>query len=556
MGPADQTRALLPPTPTILVQPAGMTGEASAESVKNAAAQGIQGTGSPLPHRDQIQAAFGSHDLSNVQAHIGGSAAEASRSMGATAYATGNHVAFRSQPDLHTVAHEAAHVVQQREGVSLAGGVGKVGDPYEKQADAVADRITRGESAADLLPERSKSRTEPATQKKQAGPSVASEGWSGTAATCQPAVQQRKKTRTTYDFSEKEGSDISVAVINLGQKTPYDMIQDHSLAMSNYLNSYRGTFGSAINIFNDFLRSSSSAELRFDYGKVAREAGFAVAKAGLGFLTSYSNAVVDSSLAEITASSNSATGIAKAGGGAAFGAIQAELSRIAAARSSIALRDFVVGYREDLNTSMNGLVSQIGQATKAKELAYAKAKAVDVKFSVAHGGPAKISEGPTVTGQRAKYLTFLKAETKGLYAAVQALKPQQFFLSLLYSWMSTASSGQEIRARFYVDGKRQVTSPSSLKVHGPSAGAIADGLKRVMGKTGQRISNLKVDVWVRVEGLPMGWGRRENIGFRIYSGGSFGSVERGLKPGNSEFVEKNKEKFAQQIDLAWNSLTG
>mgnify|MGYP002064701929 CR=1 FL=1 len=32
--------------------------------------------------------------------------------MGAKAYATGNHVAFQQQPDLHTAAHEAAHVVQ------------------------------------------------------------------------------------------------------------------------------------------------------------------------------------------------------------------------------------------------------------------------------------------------------------------------------------------------------------------------------------------------------------------------------------------------------------
>lgn len=34
---------------------------------------------------------------------------------GAEAFATGNHVAFASSPSLHTAAHEAAHVVQQRE---------------------------------------------------------------------------------------------------------------------------------------------------------------------------------------------------------------------------------------------------------------------------------------------------------------------------------------------------------------------------------------------------------------------------------------------------------
>ncbi|HEU5056071.1 MAG TPA: T6SS effector amidase Tae4 family protein, partial [Kofleriaceae bacterium] len=54
-------------------------------------------------------------------------------------------------PDLHTAAHEAAHVVQQRAGVHLSGGVGAAGDSHERHADAVADRVVRGESAVDLL---------------------------------------------------------------------------------------------------------------------------------------------------------------------------------------------------------------------------------------------------------------------------------------------------------------------------------------------------------------------------------------------------------------------
>lgn len=71
--------------------------------------------------------------------------------MGAQAFATGNHVAFAGAPDLHTAAHEAAHVVQQRVGVSLKGGVGAEGDVYEQHADAVADRVVAGGSAEVLL---------------------------------------------------------------------------------------------------------------------------------------------------------------------------------------------------------------------------------------------------------------------------------------------------------------------------------------------------------------------------------------------------------------------
>jgi len=49
------------------------------------------------------------------------------------------------------VAHEAAHVIQQRGGVQLKGGVGEAGDAYERQADEVADRVVQGESAEELL---------------------------------------------------------------------------------------------------------------------------------------------------------------------------------------------------------------------------------------------------------------------------------------------------------------------------------------------------------------------------------------------------------------------
>jgi hypothetical protein len=89
--------------------------------------------------------------VSNVQAHTGGAAAQASSEIGAQAYATGNHVAFAGTPDLHTAAHEAAHVVQQREGVHLSGGVGQQGDAYERHADAVADAVVAGGSAEGLV---------------------------------------------------------------------------------------------------------------------------------------------------------------------------------------------------------------------------------------------------------------------------------------------------------------------------------------------------------------------------------------------------------------------
>ncbi len=124
---------------------------ASSASVHDVAAAGVRGSGRSLPHLEQIQRSFGDHDVTAVKAHIGGDAATASDAIGASAYATGNDVAFKAAPDLHTSAHEAAHIVQQRAGVQLKDGVGEAGDAYERHADAVADRVVRGQSATDLL---------------------------------------------------------------------------------------------------------------------------------------------------------------------------------------------------------------------------------------------------------------------------------------------------------------------------------------------------------------------------------------------------------------------
>jgi hypothetical protein len=87
-------------------------------AVQQTAAQGVASGGGPLPHGATIQQLFGRHDVSGIQAHVGGPAAAATRAIGAEAYATGSHVAFTGSPSLHTAAHEAAHVVQQRGGCS------------------------------------------------------------------------------------------------------------------------------------------------------------------------------------------------------------------------------------------------------------------------------------------------------------------------------------------------------------------------------------------------------------------------------------------------------
>lgn len=101
-----------------------------------------------LGNAERVQRAFGHHDISSIAIAHSVSRADA---FGAAAMAQGESITLGSASDLHTLAHEAAHVVQQRAGVSLQGGVGSEGDRYERNADAVADLVVQGRSAESLL---------------------------------------------------------------------------------------------------------------------------------------------------------------------------------------------------------------------------------------------------------------------------------------------------------------------------------------------------------------------------------------------------------------------
>ena len=146
------------------------TGATSTADVQSTAQAGVANASSPLPFLDTIQRAFGKHDVSNIQAQVGGAASTASDALGARAYATGNKVAFASAPDLHTAAHEAAHVVQQRRGAVGFQGLGAADDEHERHADAVADAVVAGQSAEPLLDRLASGPSTEAIQRKPFGP--------------------------------------------------------------------------------------------------------------------------------------------------------------------------------------------------------------------------------------------------------------------------------------------------------------------------------------------------------------------------------------------------
>ena len=159
VGKRTLTEALGSPAPAapagapvqLQVREAGGDRPAEPAAVHEAAGRGVATAPSALPHRETIQSLFGRHDISSVQAHVGPEAAASARDMGAQAYATGQHVVLGAGADLFTVAHEAAHVVQQRGGVQLQGGVGAAGDGHERAADEVASLVVQGKSAEAAL---------------------------------------------------------------------------------------------------------------------------------------------------------------------------------------------------------------------------------------------------------------------------------------------------------------------------------------------------------------------------------------------------------------------
>jgi hypothetical protein len=116
---------------------------------------GSSGRGGGLPSQvsREMSGMFG-HDFSGVSVHNDSAAHNVCRSIGANAFATGNDVYFAagkfapgSREGDQLIAHELTHVVQQngggvsrrlaKKGVSFS----SPGDPYETQADAVAESV-------------------------------------------------------------------------------------------------------------------------------------------------------------------------------------------------------------------------------------------------------------------------------------------------------------------------------------------------------------------------------------------------------------------------------
>lgn len=104
--------------------------------------------------RSQMESAFG-ESFGDVRVHTGKQDGEVVGELGARAFTRGRDIYFReseynpsTREGQELLAHELAHVVQQRGGSSARGAsVGLVGDTFEQEADEVAASVMRGERA-------------------------------------------------------------------------------------------------------------------------------------------------------------------------------------------------------------------------------------------------------------------------------------------------------------------------------------------------------------------------------------------------------------------------
>jgi hypothetical protein len=106
--------------------------------------------GNPLPKQMARKLEKTHGDLSDARIHTGPEAAALSRAVSARAFTVGNHMFFNdgefqphSRSGQELVAHEAAHVVQQR-GAPHTGSlqVSTPGDALEREADAVSNAVS------------------------------------------------------------------------------------------------------------------------------------------------------------------------------------------------------------------------------------------------------------------------------------------------------------------------------------------------------------------------------------------------------------------------------
>src|SRR5688572_29740814 len=111
------------------VRRAAVQGATPAAPPGEAFAQATDGASREVPHRSEMERAFG-ESFAGVRAYTGEGASAGLDALGARAAAQGETVAFRdAEPSKELVAHELTHVVQGRRGGAGVHRATEVSDP-------------------------------------------------------------------------------------------------------------------------------------------------------------------------------------------------------------------------------------------------------------------------------------------------------------------------------------------------------------------------------------------------------------------------------------------
>lgn len=118
----------------------------------------LRGAGRPLDSatRTTMETGFG-HDFSGVRVHTDSVAHASASAVHALAYASGQHLVFANgqyapgtSSGRRLIAHELAHVVQQRHLTDQPAAIGDAASALEQQADRAAERVLSGRPAGRL----------------------------------------------------------------------------------------------------------------------------------------------------------------------------------------------------------------------------------------------------------------------------------------------------------------------------------------------------------------------------------------------------------------------
>lgn len=154
--PHDAARGVSPsPAPGIRARGMHLVSRAYGnQHVQRLVVATVRGQGQPLESdtRRKMESAF-REDFTNVRIHTSPAVERNTRELGARAFTHGHDIFFdantydpESEEGRHLLAHELAHVLQQRDGAPDRAGL--VDDSFEREAESVADAATHSRAVS------------------------------------------------------------------------------------------------------------------------------------------------------------------------------------------------------------------------------------------------------------------------------------------------------------------------------------------------------------------------------------------------------------------------